>query len=117
MLSRISSCAVEGIDGSIVDVEVDIRYGLPAFTTVGLPDAAVKESRERVRAAIKNSGYTFPDDKITVNLAPADVKKDGTAFDLPMAMAILVATGAAPQDAVLPYLFSASFPLTDASNP
>jgi magnesium chelatase family protein len=105
LLSRISSCAVEGIDGSIVDVEVDIRYGLPAFTTVGLPDAAVKESRERVRAAIKNSGYTFPDDKITVNLAPADVKKDGTAFDLPMAMAILVATGAAPQDAVLPYLF------------
>ena len=105
MLSRISSCAVEGIDGSIVEVEVDIRYGLPAFVTVGLPDAAVKESRERVRAAIKNSGYTFPDDKITVNLAPADVKKDGTAFDLPTAMAILAATGAVTQDAVLPYLF------------
>ncbi len=105
MLSRISSCAVEGIDGSIIDVEVDIRYGLPAFTTVGLPDAAVKESRERVQSAIRNSGYAFPDDRITVNLAPADVKKDGTAFDLPMAVAILVATGAAPQDAVKPYLF------------
>ena len=96
---------MEGIEGTIVDVEVDIRNGLPAFVTVGLPDAAVKESRERVRAAIKNSGYMFPDDKITVNLAPADVKKDGTAFDLPMALAILVATGAVPQQAVKPYLF------------
>jgi magnesium chelatase family protein len=105
VLSRISSCAVEGIDGSIVDVEVDIRNGLPAFITVGLPDAAVKESRERVRAAIKNSGYPFPDDKITVNLAPADVKKDGTAFDLPTAMAILTAVGAVSQEAVRPYLF------------
>jgi len=105
LLSRISSCAVEGIHGSMVDVEVDIRFGLPAFVTVGLPDAAVKESRERVRAAIKNSGYTFPDDRITVNLAPADVKKDGTAFDLPTAMAILTASGALPQDRVAPFLF------------
>lgn len=105
MLSRIASCSVEGIEGRRVDVEVDIRSGLPAFTTVGLPDAAVKESKERVQAAIRNSGYGFPDDRITVNLAPADTKKDGTGFDLPMALGILSAMGILPQETVSSYLF------------
>jgi magnesium chelatase family protein len=105
VLAKIASCAVEGIVGRRIDVEVDIRSGLPAFTTVGLPDAAVKESRERVQAAIRNSGYTFPDDRITVNLAPADTRKDGTGFDLPMALGILSAMGLLPQSAVSEYLF------------
>lgn len=105
LLSKVASSALEGITGRLVDVEVDIRSGLPVFTTVGLPDAAVKESRERVRAAIRNSGYGFPEDRITVNLAPADIKKDGTGFDLPMALGILSAMGILPPETVTPYLF------------
>ena len=92
MLARILSSAVFGIDAYVVEVEVDIAQGLPAFATVGLPDGAVKESKDRVKAAVKNSGYEFPARRITVNLAPADIKKDGTAFDLPMAIGILAAT-------------------------
>jgi magnesium chelatase family protein len=87
------SAAVFGVDGYIVTVETDITHGLSAFNIVGLPDAAVKESQHRVQAAIKNSGFTFPNRKITVNLAPADVKKEGAAFDLPMAVGILAAGG------------------------
>ncbi len=94
MLARILCSAVIGIDAYIVEVEVDIAAGLPAFTTVGLPETAVKESRERVKAAIQNSGYRFPDDRITVNLAPAHIKKDGTGFDLPIAVGLLAATHA-----------------------
>lgn len=97
MLARILSCAVIGIDAHQVEVEVDISHGLPAFTTVGLPETAVKESKERVRAAIKNSGYRFPDDRITVNLAPAHIKKEGTGFDLPIALGILSANGTFPK--------------------
>jgi len=93
MLSKILSSAVTGIDAYIVEVEVDISQGLPSFSTVGLPEGAVRESKERVKAAIKNSGYHFPSDRITVNLAPADIKKEGSAFDLPMAIGILAATG------------------------
>ncbi|MBU1054782.1 MAG: YifB family Mg chelatase-like AAA ATPase [Proteobacteria bacterium] len=93
MLARILSSAVIGIDAYLVEVEVDIAKGLPSFTTVGLPEAAVKESRERVKSAITNSGYFFPDDRITVNLAPANIKKEGTGFDLPIAIGILAATG------------------------
>ena len=74
-------------------VEVDVTDGLPAFTTVGLPDSAVRESRERVRTAIRNAGFAFPSDRITVNLAPADVRKEGASFDLPIALGILAATG------------------------
>lgn len=92
MLAKIQSSAVVGVDGLPVEVEVDISYGLPAFSTVGLPEGAVRESRERVKAAIKNSGYDFPNRRITVNLAPADVKKEGTGYDLPMALGILVAS-------------------------
>ena len=91
MLAKIQSSAVVGVDGLPVEVEVDISYGLPSFSTVGLPEGAVRESRERVKAAIKNSGYEFPNRRITVNLAPADVKKEGTGYDLPMALGILAA--------------------------
>ena len=100
MIAKAISGAVIGIDAHLVEVEVDISNGLPAFTTVGLPEAAVKESKERVKSAIHNSGYMFPDDRITVNLAPANIKKDGTGFDLPMALGILAATGIIPEHIV-----------------
>jgi magnesium chelatase family protein len=93
MLAKVLSSAVIGIDAYVVEVEVDISQGLPNFSTVGLPEGAVRESKERVKASIKNSGYHFPSDRITVNLAPADIKKEGSAFDLPMALGILAATG------------------------
>ena len=105
MISKIFSSAVVGIDAYIVEVEVDISQGLPSFSTVGLPEGAVRESKERVKAAVKNSGYHFPSDRITVNLAPADIRKEGSAFDLPMALGILSATGLFPQSACSGYLF------------
>ena len=92
MLAKVLSSAVFGIDAYTVEVEVDIATGLPAFSTVGLPEGAVKESKDRVKAAVKNSGYEFPSRRITVNLAPADIRKEGAAFDLPIAMGILAAT-------------------------
>ena len=92
-LARVRSGALKGIDGLPVDVEVDIGTGLPAFNIVGLPDAAVQEARERVRSAIRNAGFEFPLRRITVNLAPADVRKEGPIYDLPIAVAILVASG------------------------
>ncbi|MCK4727397.1 MAG: YifB family Mg chelatase-like AAA ATPase, partial [Desulfobacterales bacterium] len=104
MLSRVFSSAVLGVDAYTVEVEVDIRRGLPTFATVGLPEAAVKESKDRVKSAISNSGYRFPDDRITVNLAPADIKKEGTGFDLPIALGILAATGVVPQNRLSEYL-------------
>src|SRR6266852_4805391 len=93
MLARVRSAALHGIEAATVSVEVDVAPGLPSFTTVGLPDSAVRESRDRVRAAIKNAGFEFPVERITVNLAPADLRKEGVAFDLPMALGILCATG------------------------
>jgi len=96
MLATVMSSSVLGVDAYKVEVEVDISRGLPAFSTVGLPEGAVRESKERVKAALKNSGYHFPSDRITVNLAPADVKKEGSGFDLPMAIGILAATGLVP---------------------
>jgi magnesium chelatase family protein len=92
MLAKVLSSAVFGIDAYVVEVEIDIAQGLPAFATVGLPEGAVKESKDRVKAAVKNCGYDFPSRRITVNLAPADIKKEGAAFDLPMAIGILAAT-------------------------
>ncbi len=93
MLAKVTSCAVVGLDGALVDVEVYISNGQPGLTIVGLPDAAVQESRERVRAAIKNSGFNYPFDKrITVNLAPADLRKEGPAYDLPIAVGLLIAS-------------------------
>ncbi|QOR36051.1 YifB family Mg chelatase-like AAA ATPase [Clostridium sp. 'deep sea'] len=96
MLAIVNGCTVLGIDGFTVKVEVDVANGLPGFDIVGLPDTAVKEARERVKSAIKNSGFNFPDNKITVNLAPADIKKEGPLFDLPIAIGILVATSQCP---------------------
>jgi magnesium chelatase family protein len=97
MLARIFSCAVIGLDGVVVDVEVDIGLGLPGMTIVGLPDAAVQESRERVQAAVKNAGIEFPRKRIIVNLAPASVRKEGPAYDLPIALGVLVMMGRLPQ--------------------
>ncbi len=94
MLAKVNSCAVLGLDGVRIEVEVDIANGLPAFYIVGLPDAAVQEAKERVRAAIKNTGMPFPRTRITVNLAPADIRKAGPAFDLPIAVGILMASEA-----------------------
>ena len=93
VLARVLSAALLGVEAVLVRVEVDVATGLPAFTTVGLPDSAVRESRERVRTAIRNAGFAFPNDRITVNLAPADLRKEGTSFDLPIALGILSATG------------------------
>lgn len=93
MLTKTKTCALIGLDGVIVEVEVDISPGLPAFHVVGLPDTAVQESRERVRAAIRNSGFEFPMRRITASLAPADIRKAGPAYDLPIALAILGSSG------------------------
>ncbi|MCL2699095.1 MAG: YifB family Mg chelatase-like AAA ATPase [Defluviitaleaceae bacterium] len=93
MFSKVKSAAILGIDGYVVDVEVDVSSGLPAFDLVGLASSAVKESKERVRTAIKNSGYLFPVKRITINLAPADIKKEGPGFDLPIAIGVLMCTG------------------------
>jgi len=105
MLAKVLSSAVIGIDAYLVEVEVDISQGLPSFATVGLPEGAVREGKDRVKAAIKNSGYHFPSDRITVNLAPADIKKEGSAFDLPMAIGILAATGLVDISSYSGYLF------------
>ncbi|HEX5475631.1 MAG TPA: YifB family Mg chelatase-like AAA ATPase [Vicinamibacterales bacterium] len=94
MLACVRSAAVFGIEASPVDVEVDVSFGLPGFTMVGLPDASVRESRDRIRSAIRNSGFEFPLHRITVNLAPADVRKAGSSFDLPIALGLLAASGA-----------------------
>ncbi len=98
MLAKVMSCATIGLEGVIVEVEVDISPGLPSFTIVGLPDAAVQEARERVRAAIRNSGFTFPLKRIVVNLAPADIKKAGPSYDLPIAVGILLGSEQVPGD-------------------
>ncbi len=90
MVSKVKSCGLAGIEGFIIDVEVDLSSGLPAFDIVGLPDAGVKESRERVKAAIKNCGFNMPIKRIVVNMAPADVKKEGSVYDLPIAVALLI---------------------------
>ena len=92
MLAKVKSCAIVGLEGAVVEVEVDISAGLPSFTIVGLPDAAVQEARERVRAAIRNSDFNFPTKRIVVNLAPADLKKAGPAYDLPIALGILLSS-------------------------
>jgi magnesium chelatase family protein len=104
LLAKVLSSSVIGIDAAIVDVEVDIARGLPSFSIVGLPETSVKESKDRVKAAINNAGYPFPPDRITVNLAPAHIKKEGTGFDLPIALGILAATHIVPHETVASYL-------------
>ena len=105
MIAKVFSGGLLGIDAYLVEVEVDISLGLPVFSTVGLPDGAVKESKDRVKSAIKNTGYDFPSQKITVNLAPADIKKEGAAFDLPIALGILAASDIIPDSRIKDYLF------------
>ena len=98
MLARVFSCAINGLDGVVVEVEVDTGQGLPAIIIVGLPGKAVQESRDRVQMAIKNAGLIFPRKRITVNLAPASVRKEGPAYDLPIALGVLIATNQLPPD-------------------
>jgi len=103
MLAQVKSCSIFGLESFLVDVEVDISSGLPAFDIVGLPDVAVRESRERVRAAIKNQNFDFPIKRITLNLAPADIRKEGPHFDLPIALGILAATSQMSIEALTDY--------------
>lgn len=117
MISRIPSAACMGLHAYPVSVEVDVANGLPQFMVVGLPDPSVKESRERVRAAIKNSGYRFPPEKITINLAPADIKKEGPAFDLPMALGILAASDVIPEEKLSRYCFLGELALDGSLRP
>lgn len=100
MLARVTTFAIDGVEPRQVCVEVDIRPGLPAFTIVGLGDAAVRESRERIRSAILNSGFEFPQRRITANLAPASLRKAGPGFDAAMALAVLAASGQLSPDAL-----------------
>ncbi len=104
MISKIISSAILGVDAYPVYVEVDIAQGFPQFTTVGLAEGAVRESKERVRSAIKNCGYDFPNRRITVNLAPADIRKEGSSFDLPISIGILLASGIMKSDKAEKYM-------------
>jgi magnesium chelatase family protein len=104
MFSLVSTCGLNGLEGFHIQVESDISNGIPAFDIVGLADISVKEARERVRAAIKNSGFQFPVKRITVNLAPADTRKEGSGFDLPLALSILVSAGIIPQNKIDGYM-------------
>ncbi len=117
MIAKVLSSAVIGIDAYLLDVEVDISLGLPIFSIVGLPDLAVKESKDRVRAAIKNIGLDFPVKKITINLAPADIKKEGSAFDLPIAIGILVAEGIIPKEKIKELLIAGELSLDGRVKP
>jgi magnesium chelatase family protein len=111
MISKIFTATLYGIDGIKIDVEVDIAHGLPAFNIVGLPETSVKESKERVRAAVKNAGFEFPSDRITINLAPADVRKEGSSFDLPIALGILVSMGVIKKEALEGFIIAGELSL------
>lgn len=118
MLSKVLSASIIGIEAFPVEVEVDISSrGLPHFSMVGLPDAAVKESRDRVRAALKNIGFNFPLKQITVNLAPADLKKEGSSFDLPIAIGIITSEGLIEPEAVRGYIFTGELSLDGRIKP
>ncbi len=117
MLAKILSSALHGIDAMIVTVEVDIAQGLPQLATVGLPDGAVKESKDRVKSALKNAGYEFPSRRITVNLAPADIRKEGAAFDLPISIGILAATGVVKPERLHDYLLLGELSLDGSVKP
>lgn len=111
MFAQTFGSTTVGVDGVLIHVEVDMANGLPSFEIVGLPDTAVKESRERVRAAIKNSGFDFPPRKTTINLAPADIKKDSSGLDLPIAVGILAASGVVPMEACQNGMFAGELSL------
>lgn len=114
MLAILKSVALDGLQGYVVQVEVDIAGGLPAFEVVGLPDAAVREARDRVRAAIKNAGFEFPVRRITVNLAPADIRKEGPGYDLALAAGILTATEQVPPEAAAEFVYFGELSLDGA---
>src|SRR5829696_2265908 len=105
MLTRIRSAAVVGVEALPIEAEVEVSPGLPGFAIVGLPDTGVKEGRTRIRGALDNTGLKLPPRKVTVNLAPADVRKDGAAFDLPIAVGILTGSGLLPEDCAHDSLF------------
>lgn len=105
MYAKLITCAIVGLNGYMVEIEADVVRGLPAFVIVGLPDTAIKESKERVRAAINNSGYDFPLQKITINLSPASLKKEGSHMDLAIALSILVCDGRVDEESAQPYAF------------
>ena len=117
MLAQIISGALLGIDGLKIEVQVDISGGLPRFDTVGLPEGAVRESKDRVKAALKNQGYPFPAERVTVNLAPADLRKDGAGFDLPMAIGLLAAQGLVDQEQARSYLIVGELGLDGSVRP
>ncbi len=117
MLACIRTAAVFGIDACPVQVEVDVSFGLPSFTVVGLPDAGVRESRDRVRSAIRNSGFEFPPHHVTVNLAPADLRKAGSSFDLPIALGVLAATGLVTRREIADVLVLGELSLDGGINP
>ncbi|KWT79620.1 YifB family Mg chelatase-like AAA ATPase [Candidatus Magnetominusculus xianensis] len=118
MLSKVLSAAIAGVNAHLVEVEVDIASkGLPHFSIVGLPDTTVKESKDRVRAALKNIGFSFPLKQITVNMAPADLKKEGSAFDLPLAVGILASEGAIPKDKLKDFLITGELSLDGSLKP
>lgn len=105
MFAQVYGTCTFGLNGHVITVEVDISRAVPSFDIVGLPAVAVKESKERVQSAIRNSGYAFPVDKVTVNLAPADLKKDGSGLDLPIAVGLLAASGLISQDVLNRVMF------------
>lgn len=117
MIAKILSGAVLGVDAYMVQVEVDLAKGLPMLSTVGLPDMAIKESKERVKASLHNSGFHFPAHKITINLAPADIRKEGTVFDLPIALGILSAQGLLPAETLARYLIAGELSLDGTVRP
>ncbi len=117
MISKVFSACVAGVDSCRVDVEVDISSGLPSFSVVGLPDAAIRESRNRIKSAIKNTGFKFPDKKITVNLAPADTKKEGVGFDLPIAIGVLIASGHVKEDKIKDFIICGQLSLNGDLKP
>src|SRR5947208_10054515 len=117
MLASVATFAIEGVDSREVTVEVDLRRGLPAFTIVGLPDAAVRESRERVRAALLNSGLEFPLQRLTANLAPADLRKAGPSFDLALAVALLAVTDQLPREGLDRYAVCGELSLSGTLRP
>jgi magnesium chelatase family protein len=117
MLATVRSGALMGVDAVVVDVEVDMAMGLPFFALVGLPDSAVKESKVRVASAIKNCGFDLPSKKVTVNLAPADIRKDGTGFDLPIALGVLAAAGIVEPAALESHLFAGEIALDGCIKP
>ena len=117
MLAKVNSAALYGIDALRVEVEIDLASGLPQLATVGLPEGAVKESKDRIRAAVKNCGYTFPAKRITINLAPADIKKEGSAYDLPMAVGILAAEGLIDKTLINDYLLIGELSLDGSVKP